>query len=302
VDDATDADTLEVAGVRIAWTIDDAPSIADVPEMAPDPARMDRMRGVLRDAGINHCVAFVIGRHAEGNEPYLERWLEDGFELGNHTWDHVGVSGVSADEFLRSVERCDRVLARVGAFDDGRPRWFRYPFLDRGTPESHSAVRGGIADLGYRPAPVSFETFDHRYEGLLGRARSSGRSRTAARVRRHFVFGALSSLAAMRLAAARQGAAAIDHVACSHFGDISDVAAAELIGWLRRLGIEFIPLETALAAPAYADYDQDPHRKGSVFGQGLSRPERALRQALQVADHRGWLGPRSAGPRFPHLW
>jgi peptidoglycan/xylan/chitin deacetylase (PgdA/CDA1 family) len=68
--------------LRIAFTIDDAPTVADA---QVDASRMDGIRVCLQHLKLDHCVAFVVGREAQGNEDVLRRWLDCGYELGNHS-------------------------------------------------------------------------------------------------------------------------------------------------------------------------------------------------------------------------
>ena len=124
--------------LRLAFTLDDGPSVAE--EGVPfDPSRMDRCREVLQRHGIPHCVAFVIGSRC-ADKAALERWLQAGFELGNHTHDHKRASDLSVAQFVESLTRCDELLNEVGAFEGDRPRWFRFPCLDRGRGSASSSA------------------------------------------------------------------------------------------------------------------------------------------------------------------
>src|SRR5262245_24482188 len=76
-----------VAQLSVALTLDDAPSIVEH-GVASDPSHMDAIRETLVAHGVRDCVAFVVGTTARGHEASLERWLDAGYELGNHTFDH----------------------------------------------------------------------------------------------------------------------------------------------------------------------------------------------------------------------
>lgn len=290
--------------MKVAWTIDDAPSIASTGAVPFDPERMDRIRAVLQGHGVKHCTAFVIGAHATGCERHLERWIDAGYGLGNHTHEHPFASRVGTDSLLRSVEACDEVLRSVGAFDCGRPRWFRFPYLDRGAdPESRTRIEAGLKNLGYQLAHGSIDTFDHRYEDILSRAQRASSPELADRVQRRYIRGALLSALSARLAAQRAHGRDISHVAFSHFGPVGEASLAGLLDALRRrYSISFVSLDEAMQDAAYKEFDRDKSLPGGpIFVHRSSLIEKVARKPITIADGRGWLSQDDAGPLVPHL-
>jgi peptidoglycan/xylan/chitin deacetylase (PgdA/CDA1 family) len=66
----------------VALTFDDGPSIYT-----------SRYLDVLEGAKIPAATFFMIGEQVAGNGALLKRELADGYELGDHTWNHANVSG-----------------------------------------------------------------------------------------------------------------------------------------------------------------------------------------------------------------
>ncbi|GAK09767.1 polysaccharide deacetylase family protein [Geomicrobium sp. JCM 19038] len=65
---------------------------------------------------------FVIGKHAERYPELLQRGVEEGHEIGNHTYEHVGMQGISDDLFLQQLEKTEQaIIAATGI----RPVFFR---------------------------------------------------------------------------------------------------------------------------------------------------------------------------------
>lgn len=289
--------------MRIALTADDAPSIAAGPGgVQSDPARLDDVRAVLEAHGVPHCVAFVIGQAAEGQEPALARWLAAGYELGNHTHDHVAASRMPVAAYLDSVRRCDELLAAAGAFASGRRRWFRYPYLDRGgEPAARAAIAEGVRALGYEPVHATIDFFDHAYETAWAKARAAGDAARTAAVGARFERVALASLRrADRVARATAGRP-VEHVAFFHFGGVAADRLALLLEACARAGVIWTRVEEAITEPLHRAYDADPGRSGLVTG-GLGRGLGA-RVAGHLARLLDRLDPRWSrlGPAFPHL-
>ena len=288
--------------VRLALTLDDAPTIAEA-SLAQDPSNMDAIRETLKSSGVKHCVAFVVARTAAGHEGALERWLDDGYELGNHTFDHPRASEVGVDRFLRSVRLCHELLTSVGAFANKRTAWFRFPYLNRGRdPAARSAIQAECEGLGYRLAHASVDLCDHRFEHKLGRATRRADTAMAAAIGARYEDVALQSI---RFADARMQhalARAVPLIAYCHFGRASRL---HLAGILERLGssqTEFCTLEEALADPTYRDFDRDHERDGLVI-HSLRRPLTidVARRLAGLSEVLGIANQTQLGPRWPYI-
>lgn len=290
--------------MRVALTADDAPSIAAGPGgVRFDPARLDRLREVLQAQGVAHCVAFAIGALAEGHEAALGRWLAAGYELGNHTHEHLAASRTPVAAYLESVRRCDALLAAAGAFAGGRRRWFRYPYLDRGAdPRARAAIAEGVRALGYEPVHATIDSFDHAYEAAWAQAQADGDGRRSQAVGARFERAARASLRrAERLVGAAAAGRPSAHIAFFHFGGVCEERLAPLLAHWRARGAEWISVADAIGEPLHCAYDADPACTGLVtggFGRGLGA--RLAGRAARLLDR---LDPRAArlGPAFPHL-
>lgn len=285
-----------------ALTIDDAPSIAAAAgAVAFDPARLDAVREQLQHAGIAHCVAFVIGAHARGSEARLERWLQAGYELGNHSDDHARASDVDRADFTASLVRCDALLRSVGAFEAGRARYFRFPFGDRGrTPAARRDLVAACTDLGYVIADVSIDLYDHCYEAPLAAALAGQPAHTRAIEARYLTTAERSMRRAARLGRRRFGAGHV-HVATCHFGLVTERTLLRLLARLRAR-VRWSPLAQAVGSPAYARNLGDPERNGILAGQLRSATsERVMRPFARYTHRADWFAQQALGPRWPHL-
>jgi hypothetical protein len=287
--------------IHIALTIDDAPSVCGPGGPELDAGRMDRIREAVLAAGIRHCVAFVIGGRARGHEDSLRRWLDAGFELGNHTEDHVAASAIEPDRFERSVQACHQLLLDVGAFEGGRRRYFRYPFGDRGRRgEARRAIAAAIVELGYTPAEVTVDLYDYAYDAPWTRAHGRRPEATAA-VEARWLSAATRSIGRSAARGRRLWGADLIHVAACHFGPVTERRLGKL---LRELGarVRWTSLTAASNVPRYQQLVSDLEREGAaseLLARGLA--DRALRRAVQLAHRLGVPAPAALGPRWPHL-
>jgi peptidoglycan-N-acetylglucosamine deacetylase len=295
---------VALAGLPVALTCDDAPSIAAGRGVRFDPARMDALRAHLIEAKVPRCVAFVIGSHARGEEERLARWLDAGYELGNHTDDHAHASDVGAPEFLASVERCHRLLERVGAFRDERRPWFRFPYLDRGPgPARRAELERGIRALGYELAPASVDFYDHAYEEPFERARGAGDGAEARAVGERYQHVASRSVEMRTRLTRREPARDSAQIAFFHFGPVSEHFLAPLLRELAARGVRWCGLEHALDEKVFREFASDSSRTGLVGDDPRSLGFAAwlLRRLGREADARGLFASHRLGPRWAHL-
>jgi peptidoglycan/xylan/chitin deacetylase (PgdA/CDA1 family) len=281
----------------VALTIDDARTIANRDGVIGDPACMDTVREMLVDAGVQHCVAFVVGGHARGQEARLERWLAAGFELGNHTDGHVQASRVPAREFLESVKRCRQVLESVAAGARGSA-WFRFPYLDRGADAAHREELGrGITDLGYQLAPASVDFFDYVYEEPFAKDAANAEA-----VGDRYVRVAVNSTVHRAEQARRVEGRAVPMVPFFHFGPVSRRFGPHIMRTLASAGVRWCPLGEALDDPFFRDYVADATRNGvaTVAREALGIKACLVRKLARLTNRSGLFGARRLGPPWPH--
>jgi peptidoglycan/xylan/chitin deacetylase (PgdA/CDA1 family) len=143
------AAAAEGAGAEVAGRYLTGPALVTALKQRPDGERRAAV-DELADAGRRHLDP--DRRPVSGVD--LTRWLEAGYQVGNHTWDHPCLDRCSEDEQRHQLETAHAWLMAFGAGD--RPT-FAYPNGD------HTDVAEAVLeDLGYDVALL----FDHRRADL----------------------------------------------------------------------------------------------------------------------------------------
>ena len=88
--------------IRVALTFDDGPDAEFTP-------------AVLDELGAYKIPAtfFVIGENAENNDELIQRIVEEGHELANHTYTHSEPAETSTLKFLDEIQRTDDLLGKL---------------------------------------------------------------------------------------------------------------------------------------------------------------------------------------------
>lgn len=89
----------DIEGHFIALTFDDGPH----PEKTPE------ILDILRENQIK-ATFFVVGENARNNEDVIERIINEGHEIGNHTFRHKYLFGKDRGLMEREIDLCDDVI------------------------------------------------------------------------------------------------------------------------------------------------------------------------------------------------
>ncbi len=250
---------------RIAVTIDDLPwaRIDRTPEAAL-PARHAQLMAQLRRAGVP-VVGFVNegklerdGRRQPERVRMLQDWLDAGFELGNHTFDHVDLHEVGLPAYQAQILDGERWLRPALQKAGTQPRWFRHPYLRAGrTPEDRAALSAFLAQHGYRIAPVTVDNGEwvwaFAYANVIdGTLPAEQRDATLQRLRRGYIPYMLNKLDYYERQSQALLGYALPQIWLMHANELNAATFADLIAATRRRGYRFITLDQALRDPAYA--------------------------------------------------
>lgn len=255
------AQTLPLRAVAI--TIDDLPAgaanfmtAAEIKEMTA------KLLGTLREQKVP-AVGFVneqkLYRAGEVDERIaaLNLWLDNGFELGNHTYSHPSLNNVPVQTWEEEVVRGETVTRWLLAQHKMRLRYLRYPFLDEGRDiKTRRDVQAFLSARGYQVAPVTMDAWDWMYAGVYEDARKRGDAALQQRLVSSYlsytttVFDYFEKLSKDLVGYEPR------QILLLHANWLEADHIGELLELLRKRGYQFITLETALEDGAFSQPDE----------------------------------------------
>lgn len=242
----------DLEGIEVHLSIDDLPWQIErgtpMPIAPGDVVAWNMRVGSALKARNVEVSAFFVCERVQLGANTIELWRDLGHTVGNHTHTHAPLAELGPEAWLADVERChDQLHGRLEA----RPTWFRFPYLGHGDgPEMQQAARAGLAELGYRVAPVTVATTEWMYAYAYRRAQSDRARRDEIVVDWHrHMDDALAE--AIRLARATQGRD-VPQVVLVHMNELLADHGRDLIDRWTARGVQFVDLETAMADPVYA--------------------------------------------------
>ncbi|MDO5409018.1 MAG: polysaccharide deacetylase family protein [Lachnospiraceae bacterium] len=109
-----DAENDAEGDIEIAFTFDDG----------PHPVWTQKLLDGLKKRGIR-ATFFVIGKSAEEHPELIKQMLEDGNQVGNHTYSHIQLTACSRNSALEEIQRTQDIIYRAAGFC---PEYIRPPF------------------------------------------------------------------------------------------------------------------------------------------------------------------------------
>lgn len=94
----------------------------------------------------------------------LQQWLDNGYELGNHTFGHTDYHRASFADFSQDVLKGEEITPTLSK-QAGLPwRYFRHPYLHIGqSPARYDSLRSFLNAHGYTEAPVTIDNDDYLF-------------------------------------------------------------------------------------------------------------------------------------------
>ena len=133
---------------RVALTFDDGPD----PEFTAQILDTLKARGAVASF-------FVVGRQVQRLPELTRRIANEGHEIGNHSWSHPDLTGLSESAIKMELAATGRVIEAVTGH---RPMLFRPPYIGDARPSTEERLRPmAVANaLGYRVAGLEVDTKD----------------------------------------------------------------------------------------------------------------------------------------------
>jgi peptidoglycan/xylan/chitin deacetylase (PgdA/CDA1 family)/ketosteroid isomerase-like protein len=250
-------------------TVDDLPITAL--RLHPDPGERQRITGDLLAVLAKHrirAVGLVTWSNVQNPSDVrlLERWLDAGHELGNHSYGHLDYSSTDSTTYIADVERGRDELAKLLARRGKNVRFFRFPFLREGdTPEKLDAMRRYLARTSQRNLPVTIDDQDWSFEAGWVEARRRGDKAARDSVGAEYQTSLRLEVLDHEARGDRMFDRRTPQVLLLHANEVGAAQWDALFTWLERSGHRFAVADEVLADPVFAL----PHDFVGRYGCGL---------------------------------
>jgi peptidoglycan/xylan/chitin deacetylase (PgdA/CDA1 family) len=219
----------------------------------------------------------------------LSMWLDEGVELGNHTFSHLDINDVPLERYKQDILLGEKTTRRLMDERGLTLRYFRHPFLHTGADEATKReLNDLLAEQSYAVAPVTIDSQEWVFAAVYMRAKERNDSEMMERLaeayipfmERVFQFFESWSVKVMGYEPPQ--------VLLLHANELNADHLGALVEMLKKRGYRFVSLDEALKDKTYRLPD------GYVGSRGLSWIHRwAVAKGLEVEEEPRepeWLG------------
>jgi peptidoglycan/xylan/chitin deacetylase (PgdA/CDA1 family) len=163
---------------HICFSIDDMPVVNyKITDSSYQKKLMDNLIHSLKDNNIP-AIGFVNGRKLYDEKglinfqiEMLKNWINNGLELGNHTYSHFDYNTTSFNDFTLDILKGETNLKELLGAKGYSLKYFRHPFLHVGdTKEKADSLSAFLSIRGYKIAPVTIDNEDYLFAVAYHRA------------------------------------------------------------------------------------------------------------------------------------
>lgn len=151
---------------EICITIDDLPFVGKSTSPGLSKNEHDRFYRILNsliNARIPATGFVIAGSIAKSQWKLLEKFQQNGFVIGNHTYSHESLKEVGAEKYINDIAKADQRLTPLMS----NKKYFRYPYLEEGYGQERQQVQKFLYSNQYTVAPVTIDSKDFIFNGKL---------------------------------------------------------------------------------------------------------------------------------------
>ena len=204
------------------------------------------------------AIGFVTEyRLADGQEKIrrtalLKQWLDNGHDLGNHSFSHVSIDRSTVKQYTDDVIRGETVVRQLLKDKGKQLVYYRHTQLRTGpTEEYRMQLASFLKNHGYTVAPVTVDNNDFLFTIAYSRAKQKGDAALQKRIVDTYIDYMESVFAHFEKLSRDFLGREIKQTLLLHANEINADHFDKLAAMLRKRGYRFITLDEALTDPAY---------------------------------------------------
>jgi peptidoglycan/xylan/chitin deacetylase (PgdA/CDA1 family) len=227
---------------EICITIDDLPFVgrgSSLNDINRGRDRFNKMLDALIEAKVPATGFVIAGAIAKGQWQLLEKFKNQGFVIGNHTFTHANLNQMGADKYIKEISKAHDKLSSLIS----EKKYFRYPYLAEGRGATKHKVQAYLANQQYIIAPVTIDSKDFRFNMQLLAYNRRVRDNYVEQIKQRYLsYIWKQTEKAEKLAHGRP----VKQILLIHSNLLNSHAIADVIQLYKDHGYRFITLDEAL--------------------------------------------------------
>ena len=156
---------------QVCFTFDDLPFVSyNITDTIMQKSLFNKLLLSLKESKIpaigfvNEFKMYSNGSIINFQSDLLRKWVDEGMDLGNHTFSHKDYNSVSFNEYSKDILKDENIIGSILSGKNKPVRYFRHPFLHVGNSAARAdSLNAFLSDHDYIVAPVTIDNEDYLF-------------------------------------------------------------------------------------------------------------------------------------------
>jgi peptidoglycan/xylan/chitin deacetylase (PgdA/CDA1 family) len=212
---------------------------------------------------VNENKLFTNNERDEKQVDLLRMWLNDGLELGNHTFSHLGLNNNSLEKYKEDILKGEIITKELLQAKRQKMRYFRHPYLWTGLSlEIKKDLGNFLSERNYTIAPVTIDNADYIFSRAYDNAFDKGDKKLMKQIGEAYIPYMQAKFDYWERQSTKLFNREIKQILLLHANFINSDYFDDLAKMLKKRGYKFVSLEDALKDEAYNLPDNFIKRNG----------------------------------------
>ncbi|HEY4785401.1 MAG TPA: polysaccharide deacetylase family protein [Bacteroidales bacterium] len=244
---------------QVCFSFDDLPVVSyGITDSTFQKALFDKLVLSLKTNKIP-AIGFVneMKLYDNGNPvPYqvrlLKSWVDNGLELGNHTYAHSDYNKMSFTNYAQDILKGETITKAILKDKRKSIKYFRHPFLHVGNTKAKAdSLSGFLLEHGYVVAPVTIDNEDYLFALAYKRAKQKNDADLMLRIGHDYIIYMENKLKYFENEAGKLFGRNINQILLIHASSLNSDYLDSLIYMLKRNNYVFVSMDKALEDDVY---------------------------------------------------
>jgi len=212
---------------------------------------------------VNENKLYKDGKLIQTEVDLLQKWLDAGLELGNHSYSHKSLNRIPLEEYMADILRGEVITKKLLSENRMKMRYFRHPYLQTGLELN---VKKGLDRFlekhEYTIAPVSIDNADWAFSAAYDIATRKKDRKLKNRIGKAYVPYLEAKTAYWERQSVKLFNREIKQILLLHANSINADYFDDLMKMYKKRGYKFNTLDDALKDEAYKLPDTFTGRAG----------------------------------------